>query len=106
MGIIKSPNVPVTISPFSMADVEHAAKSVLLRARQQADELLAVAQTEGEKLKVEAIAQGHAGGYREGLTQGLAEGRNTGRQEAMSEYKAELAQALTALNDAATTLNA
>jgi flagellar assembly protein FliH len=105
MGVIKSPNVPVSISPFSMTDVEQAAKGVLLRARQQAEELLAAAQVEGEKLKIAASAQGKIEGHREGLALGTEQGRKAGEAQALDEHKTQLQQAIAALNEAATTLN-
>ena len=49
MGLIKSADVPLSISAFSMQDVEAAAKTVLQRARAKADQLMAAAQTEAEQ---------------------------------------------------------
>ena len=105
MGLIKSTNVPTSASPFSMADVEKAAKGMLLRARQQADQLLAAAQVEGEKLKAEAKVQGMAEGMREGHCPRAGAGRKAGEQQALNEHKTQLQQAVAALNQAATTLN-
>lgn len=105
MGLIKASNVPPSVSPFSMADIEDAAKRILLRARQQADQLLAAAQTEAEELKAAAKAQGTADGLREGTAQGLAQGKQAGQQQALAEHKAELQKAIAALNDAAAKLN-
>jgi flagellar assembly protein FliH len=105
MGLIKSSNVPTSASPFSMADIERAAKGMLLRARQQADALLAAAQVEGEKLRADAKVAGLAEGRREGMVQGIEQGRKAGEQQALNEHKAQLQQAIAALNLAATTLN-
>jgi flagellar assembly protein FliH len=106
MGLIKSANVPVTASPFSMADIEKAAKAMLLRARQQADQLLAAAQAEAAKLKDDAIAMGFAEGQRNGMAKGIDQGHKAGQQQALAEFKTQLEQAVTAVNQAATTLNA
>ena len=78
---------------------------MLLRARQQADQLLAATQVEAEKLKAEAKAQGLAEGQREGTAHGLEQGRKAGEQQALNEHKAQLQQAVAALNQAAATLN-
>ncbi|HET6251159.1 MAG TPA: FliH/SctL family protein [Tepidisphaeraceae bacterium] len=105
MGLIKAPNIPVTVSPFSMADIEDAAKRMLLRARQQADQLLAAAQVEGEQLKADAKAQGTVEGIISGRAQGLAEGKKAGLAQALAEHKAEIQLSLAAMNEAAATLN-
>jgi flagellar assembly protein FliH len=106
MPLIKSPNTPLAATPFSLADVERAAKVTLLRARQQAEQLLAAAQAEGEALKLEAHAQGLAQGQAEGMAQGLEQGKQTGQQQALNEHRAQLQQAIAALTKAATTLDA
>ena len=106
MGLIKSANVPVSASPFSMADIEKAAKGILLRARQQADQLLAAAQVEGEQIKLAAKAIGVSEGRSEGLIQGTEQGRLAGEAQALSENKLQLQQAILAMHQAAATLNA
>src|SRR5690348_1234542 len=70
MGLIKAHQSPANLQPFSMADVEAAAKRILLRARQQAEQLLFAAQQEAEGLKELAREEG----LREGREQGYAEG--------------------------------
>ena len=105
MGLIKSSTVPISASPFSMADIEDAAKRVLLR-RQQADQLLAAAQTEAERLKAQAKVFGLAEGMREGTARGLEQGKKTGEEQALKEHTAQLQQAVAALNKAATVLDA
>lgn len=106
MPLIKSPNLPVATTPFSLADVERAAKATLLRARQQAEQLLAAAQAEGETLKAEAHAQGIAQGREEGLAQGLEQGKQAGQQQALNEHRAQLRQSIAALNKVASALDA
>lgn len=106
MGLIKSINAPSALAPFSLADVERAAKTVLLRARQQAEQLLAAAQEQGETLKQEAQAQGLADGMREGKAQGLEQGKQAGHQQALNEHRGQLQQAVAALTKSATTLDA
>jgi flagellar assembly protein FliH len=105
MPLIKSSIAPLAATPFSLADVERAAKMTLLRARQQAEQLLATAQAEGETLKLEAHADGLAQGRQEGLAQGLEQGRQEGHQRALNEHRAQFQQAIGALARAATTLD-
>ena len=52
MALIKSNEVPVSVAAFSMTDIEAAAKRILLRARMQAERILAEAQKEGEILNL------------------------------------------------------
>src|SRR5579862_9890463 len=105
MGLIKSDSAPVTLSPFSMADIERQAKTILLRARQQAEQLLAAAQAEAETLRQEARAQGLIEGRRQGTAQGLEQGRQAGQQQALNEYRAQLQQAFGALTGAMNAIN-
>jgi flagellar assembly protein FliH len=98
MGLIKSSDAPSTIVPFSMADVERQAKSILLRARHQAEQLLAAAQAEAETLKQQAREQGLAEGRREGSAKGLTQGNQLGHQQALTEHRAQLEKAIAALS--------
>lgn len=86
MGLIKSTNVPVGLSAFSMRDIESQAQAMLLRARQQADQLLAATQVEAKKLKEDAATQGR----REGIAKGIEEGKKTGHEQALKEYREQL----------------
>ncbi|HEY2586505.1 MAG TPA: FliH/SctL family protein [Tepidisphaeraceae bacterium] len=107
MGLIKSSNSPVAAAtPFSLADIERSAKMILLRARQQAEQLLAAAQAEGELLREQARAEGLATGRQEGTAQGMEQGRLAGQQLALNEYRERMQQAHAAFARAATTLDA
>src|SRR2546421_11847924 len=101
MGLIKQLNTPPSVAPFSMRDIENQARAVLLRAREQAEQLLAEAQAEGERLKAQAKVQGLAEGRAEGLTRGTEQGKKAGHQQALSEHNAAFTQAVTALTSAA-----
>ncbi len=101
MGLIKASNAPATLTPFSMADIEKQAMSILLRARQQADQLLAQAHTEADSMKQREKALGLAEGRAEGLRKGEEEGRAEGLAQALEEHRSALSGLLTALNDAA-----
>lgn len=104
MGVIKAEQLPTSVSPFSMRDVENEARGILMRARHQAEQLLAAAQVEGERLKKESHAQGLAEGRREGHAAGMEAGRVVGRNEALAAQNDALRQALAALTAAAAAL--
>jgi flagellar assembly protein FliH len=104
MGLIKSSDAPSTMVPFSMGDVERHAKSLLLRAQHQAEQLLAAAQTEAESLKQQAKVQGLAEGRREGTAEGLTQGKQAGHQQALAEHRVQFEKAIAALTAAANAL--
>jgi flagellar assembly protein FliH len=90
MGLIKSNNAPPALQPFSMRDIESQAQAILLRARQQAEQLLAGEQAEALKLKAEAKAAGFVEGRREGMAKGVEEGGRSGHDQALNENRAQL----------------
>ncbi len=90
MGLIKSANTPATLATFSMKDIELQARAILVRAQSRAEELLAEAQQEGEKLKEAAYAQGHAAGREDGFARGREEGRRSGHDQALGEHREKL----------------
>src|SRR5581483_10424469 len=92
MGVIKSTNAPASIQAFSMRDIEAQAKAILLRAQQQADQLLAKAHAEGLEIRQKAYDQGNAAGRADGLKTGTEEGKNQGRQAALLENREKLEQ--------------
>jgi flagellar assembly protein FliH len=92
MPVIKSNTAPATLSAFSMKDIEAQATGILLRARQQADQLLAAAQTEGAKMRQQAYDSGFSAGQEDGLRKGTEDGRKTGRDAALAEQRAKLEQ--------------
>jgi flagellar assembly protein FliH len=96
MPLIKSPNVPSTLAPFSMTDIENAARNMLLRARKQADAILVAAQAEAEQLKTAAKAEGLADGKREGQNTGHAAGLEAAKKQALVERQQEIAAAIDA----------
>jgi len=104
MGVIKAERTPTSISPFSMRDVENEARGILVRARRQAEQLLAAAQVEAERLKTEAHAQGLAEGRREGTAAGREAGMAAGRKDALAEQGEALRKTLGTLTAAASAL--
>lgn len=97
MALIKAQHAPPSLQPFSMKDVEDAAKRVLLRARMQAEQLLVAAQKEAEALKEMARVEGMAEGLQEGHAKGLAQGLEAGRTQALGEHQQQLTQTVQAL---------
>lgn len=96
MPVIKSENAPASAVPFSMADIEKAAKMILIRARQQADALLsaaqAAAQAQGEALRKEMHAKGLAEGRAQGHAEGYEEGIRQGHDQALAEHQQRLTE--------------
>jgi flagellar assembly protein FliH len=106
MPLIKSANVPGSVAPFSLVNIEAHAAAILARARQQAEQLLAEAQTEAETLKRDGQARGLAEAKRHGLAQGLEEGRKKGHDEALAEHREKLTQTVSSLTQSAAAFEA
>ncbi len=106
MGLIKSSNPPIGLTPFSMRDIEIEAHTLLARARRAAELLLAEAQKESEAMRAAAKSEGFAQGHRDGLAKANEEGRKSGHQAALNEHKAQLTQVWSALSAAVTQLDA
>jgi flagellar biosynthesis/type III secretory pathway protein FliH len=94
MPLIKSANVPTSVTPFSMASIENQAQAMLRSARDKAEKLLAAAQTEGEALKRAAHAQGLAEGKALGMAKGMEEGKKAGHAQALAEHRDKFTAAL------------
>ena len=90
MGVIRSNQLPATAQAFSMQDVEQAAKRVLLKAKLQAENLVAAAQEEAERMKAEAREEGSKEGFEHGHAEGAKHGAEAGRQQALKQHSAEL----------------
>ena len=89
-----------------MADIEAHARSMLLKARDQAEALLTEAQAQALLIKDGARKEGLAEGLATGRTQGLDEGRQTGHDAALAQYSEQFKQLMNALALAATELDA
>ncbi len=105
MGLIKSENTPIGLSPFSMRDIEVQAQILLARARKAADQLLADAQKEAETIRQTAKTEGLVEGKRQGFSQGNEEGKKSGHQAALTESKAQLTAMWNALSAAVTQID-
>ena len=100
MGLIKSTNLPTSVSPFSMADVERQAKAVLLRAQAKAEQLFSAAQAEGQLIKTQARNEGLREGFEQGRVEGFEAGRKAGHQDALNEHRQSFTQATQSLSAA------
>ena len=105
MGLIKSANMPVTLSPFSMRDIEAQAASILGDAREEAQRIRAAAQAEGQAIRQRCHAQGLAEGRQQGIAQGIEEGRQSGHAQALAEHGAAMTQLVQALTAASRQLD-
>ena len=105
MPVIKSNNAPLGLSPFSMKDIEQQARAILLRAQQQAEQLITEAQITAAELKDKAIAEGIIDGRKEGSAKGIEEGKKAGQQQALNEHKQQLTQLINSLMAASKELN-
>ncbi|HEY8669173.1 MAG TPA: FliH/SctL family protein [Tepidisphaeraceae bacterium] len=100
MGLIKANNVPSSASPFSMRDIEHAAKMVLVRAQRQAEQLLMEAQAGAQELRQAGLADGAQTGQAEGYQKGFDEGLIAGHQQALADHTEQLTNVFNALTTA------
>lgn len=105
MGLIKAPDIPISVSAFSMQDIEAAAKSVLLRARKKADEIIAAGQTEADQIKERAKIDGQAEGHTRGRADGLEEGKKAGHAQALAENSTAMKQLIGSLTQVAAQLD-
>lgn len=97
MGLLRANQVPTATVAFSMADVEDAARRVLLKAKLQAENLLAAALEEAEQLKELARQDGAKEGFDQGHTEGVKHGLEAGKQQAFQQHSGELASLAQAL---------
>lgn len=75
---------------LDLGDLQRQGELLKRRAREEAEQTLAAARRERDRLVAGAAEEGRAAGAAEGRAQGLAEGREQGRAEAMEERRAEL----------------
>lgn len=106
MGLLRANQLPATAVAFSMNDVEDVAKRVLLKAKLQAEHLIAAAMEEAELLKEQARKDGAKEGFDHGHAEGAKHGLEAGRQQAFEQHAAELTSLSQALAAAATAFDA
>ena len=106
MPIIRANQLPTTAQAFSMQDVEKAAKSVLLKAKLQAEQLIASAIEQAEQLKEEARQEGSREGFEHGHAEGARHGTEAGRQQALQQHSAELTSLVNSLRETLSQIDA
>jgi flagellar assembly protein FliH len=105
MGLIKSADVPLSVSVFSMQDVEAAAKQILQRARAKSDQILAGAQEDAQRLREEARQLGLVDGKRQGHVEGFEAGKKAGHAQSLAENSAAMTKLIESLTKAITQLD-
>lgn len=105
MGLIKSPQIPATLSRFSMADIESHARSILAQAQERSDELLRAAQEQADVIRQRAQEDGARQGHEAGYAKGIEEGRHSGHEAALSEHRRELGDLIKTLAAAVSELD-
>lgn len=106
MPLIKSGSSAASgAKPFNLSDIEAYARRMLLKARQDADQLLAAAQEQARTIQARAHIEGLAEGKKEGLLQGKSEGLKQGKAEAFEKHSRQLTELLTLLQQAMQELN-
>lgn len=107
MGVIKATDAQATAGAlFSLADIEQQARAILLRARAQADQILAEANRVADELRGNAAKDGKAAGIALGQKEGREQALAAGKTQALTDQKAKLAESMAAFTNAATEVNA
>jgi flagellar assembly protein FliH len=100
MPVIKQPET-VRAEVFSLGDIALEAKGIVELARRQAEQILAGARVEADRLAAEARRQGHD----EGVAAGTEQGRSAGRDESIKKFDAHIARVGRTLGEAVEQLN-
>lgn len=89
MPVIRHHNPATSRSALvlDLGDLKRQAEAVADAMRAQADDIIAKAQAERERLLSGAAEEGRAAGHAQGLAAGLAEGREAGRAEALEQTR-------------------
>jgi flagellar assembly protein FliH len=87
---------------LDLGDLARQGEALRERARREAEEILAAARAERERLIVGAQKEGYARGFEEGRAEGLRQGLEEGRRQGLAERSAELASLEKAWTDAVT----
>jgi flagellar assembly protein FliH len=102
MGLIKATDTKATAAAlFSLADIEQQARAILLRARAQADQILAEANRVADGLRSGAAAEGKAAGFAQGQKEGREQAIAAAKAQAITEQKAKIVESIGAFTHAA-----
>ena len=77
---------------LDLGDLTRQGQALIESARARADQILAEARAERDRLVAGAAEKGRAEGLAKGLDEGRAKGRNEGRAAALAEHRDELAR--------------
>ena len=100
MALIKSSKTPDTVVRFSLPDLEEQARARLVRAQEEAQQIIADANARAVDIESTAREQGQAAGWQQGHT----DGRDSGACEALDQHTARLCQVIETFNSAAKAL--
>ena len=107
MGLIKATDTKATAAAlFSLADIEQQARAILLRARAQADQILAEANRVADERRAGAAAEGKAAGLAQGQKEGREQAMAAAKTQAVAEQKAKIAESISAFSNAAAKVDA
>lgn len=107
MGLIKATNPNATAGAlFSLADIEQQACAILVRARAEADQILADAKRIADGLRANAAAEGKAAGMAQGQKEGREQALAAAKTQALTEQKTKLTETIAALTNAAAQIEA
>jgi flagellar assembly protein FliH len=97
MGLIKSSDAPISVVPFSMLDIEAAARNVILRAQKKGEQIVADANAAAVQIKQRASAEGFEEGRQRGTALGTEEGKKSGHAQALAENSAAMTKLIESL---------
>jgi flagellar assembly protein FliH len=100
MGLIKSSKLPESVVRFSLPDIEHQARARLALAQEQAEQIIADANTRAAEIESIAREQGQVAGWRQGHT----DGHDCGASAALDQHAARLREMIATFDAAAAAL--
>lgn len=105
MGLIKADNLTNAGVAFSLADIEQQARAMLVRAKAQADQMLAAAQQEAQVIKAQAMKEAKAAGFELGRKEGREQALPQAKAAALAEQKAKLTETVSGFAASASELD-
>lgn len=106
MPLLKSSNLPVAATVFSLKDIEAQAAAILEAAREKSLAIVTAGQADALALRRASHIQGLVEGRKQGLAEGTAEGKKTAHVQTLAEQGAAIKQLVETLAKAARELEA
>lgn len=106
MGLIKANKLSTATALFSMADIEQQARSILARARAEADQILADAKKAADITRNNAAKEGQQIGIAQGQREGREQALAAAKAQTLTEQKAKLTESINAFANAAKQIDA